>query len=258
MTTLSDTEIAIEMAAGRLIKCGDEAQVNGACYELRLGSVYYDLSEGDHPIQLQPGEKIIVKPGHRVVLITHEEMLVPEDMLVRVVSKGSLFSVGLSPVATYADPGFTGNLGVVTQNISNKYIVLPILEPIAKADFTKLTGPVMHPYRGQHGFRTEIWPIKHQLQKEHAEVAGDRRVKSQKEEAYALLPRATQQLLRSLEFRQRLTDIAIVVAVMLNALVLFLITNKLIDNVVGLGGNLLASAIVGMVVFYAKLSNRRA
>lgn len=258
MTTLSDVDIVAEMAAGRLIINGDPGQASGACYELRLGNVYYDLTEGDHPIQLQPGEMVLIKPGHRVVLITQEEVRVPPNLLARVVSKGSLFSVGLSPVATYADPGFNGNLGIVTRNISDKYIVLPTLEPIAKADFTKLTCAANNLYQGQHGFRTQIWPIKHQLQKVHADVASDRRVKSEKEEAYRLLPEATRKVLQSLEFRQRLTDIALVVAVLLNALALYLVTNGLIDNVIALVGNLVASAIVGIVVFYAKLGPRRA
>lgn len=252
MTTLSDVDIKAEMVAGRLIKNGNQNQIAGACYELRLGSVYYDLTENDHPIQLQPGEMVLIKPGHRVVLITEEELLVPDNVLVRVVSKGSLFSVGLSPVATYADPGFKGNMGIVTQNVSDKYIVLPTLEPIAKADFTTLTTSAHHQYQGQHGFRTQIWPIKHQLQKDHASVAGDRRVKSEKDEAYLLLPGATRRILQSLESRQRLTDIALVVAVVINALTLFLITNDLINNVLGIVGNLVASAIVGLIVFYSK------
>jgi dCTP deaminase len=207
MTTLTDSEIDAEMGRGRLIKKnGDAGQLAGACYELRLGNVYYDLTENDRPIQLKPGQDILIKPGHRVVLITHEELEVPYNVLTRVVSKGSLFSIGLSPVATYADPGFSGNIGIVTQNISDKYIVLPQLEPIAKADFTRLSGDVDHPYHGQHGFRTHIWPIKHQLQKTHAEVAGDSRVGTEKEEGYRLLPQATANVLRTLERRQVWTD----------------------------------------------------
>jgi dCTP deaminase len=257
MTTLSDASILTEMKKGRLIKNGDQQQVSGACYELRLGNVYYDLTESDHPIQIQAGEPVLIKPGHRVVLITHEELLVPNNILVRVVSKGSLFSVGLSPVATYADPGFTGNLGIVTHNISDKYIVLPTLEPIAKADFTELTSEAAHPYQGQHGFRTQIWPIKHQLQKTHAEVATDHRVSSEKEEAYRLLPLATGDVLRRLERTQRFTDLAIVIAVLINAAALFLVSNKLIDNLTGIVGNLVASAIVAVLVAHAKLVPRR-
>jgi dCTP deaminase len=254
VTTLSDADISAEMALGRLIKKGDARQLAGACYELRLGDVYYDLTEDDRRIHVAPGQDILIKPGHRVVLITHEELEVPHNVLTRVVSKGSLFSVGLSPVATYADPGFSGNLGIVTQNISDKYIALPQLEPIAKADFTRLTSEVNHPYRGQHGFSMQIWPIKHQLQKSHADVAGDLRVGTEKEEGYRLLPQATAGVLRKLERRQFLTDAAIVLAVILNAAAVFLVGNKLLDNFQGLVGNLVASVLVGLIVLYA---NRR-
>lgn len=251
MTTLSDVDIATEMASSRLIKHGVETQATGACYELRLGNVYYDLTESDRPIRLGPGEDILIKPGHRVVLITHECLEVPNDVLVRVVSKGSLFSVGLSHVATYADPGFSGNLGVVTQNISDKYIVLPQLEPIAKADFTRLSSNANHPYRGQHGFQSQIWPIKHHLQKSHGDVAHDPRVGTEKEEGYRLLPQATAHVIIGLERRQRLADIAILVAVVLNAVAVFLVGSQLINNLQGLAGNLVASIIVALVVLYA-------
>ena len=77
MTTLNDIDILAEMKGGRLIKNGDDGQVAGACYELRLGDVYYDLTESDRPIQLGPDQQVLIKPGHRVVLITHEELDVP-------------------------------------------------------------------------------------------------------------------------------------------------------------------------------------
>jgi len=251
MTTLSDADIGDEMGLGRLIRNGDAQQLAGACYELRLGNVYYDLTESDLPIFVGPGQDILIKPGHRVVLITHEELEVPTDVLARIVSKGSLFSIGLSPVATYADPGFSGNIGIVTQNISDKYIVLPQLEAIAKADFTRLTSTTNRPYRGQHGFSVQIWPIKHQLQKSHSDVAKDPRVGTEKEESYRLLPLTTATVLRKLERRQYLTDAAILLAVVLNAAAVFLVGNKLLDNFQGLVGNLVASLLVGLVVLYA-------
>lgn len=191
MTTLSDIEIRKELGDGQLVADGDEAQVSGACYELRLGNVYHDLTESDRPIHLKVGEEALIKPGHRVVLITQEALNIPNNVLARIVSKGSLFSVGLSPVATYADPGFTGNIGLVTQNTSDKYIVLPQSESIAKADFTRLSSDAILPYKGQHGYQTQIWPIKDHLRKSYSEVSSDPRVGSEKEEAYKILPQAT-------------------------------------------------------------------
>ena len=251
MTTLSDADIKAEMTNGRLIRNGDPRQIAGACYELRLGNVYYDLTESDHPILVKSGQDILIKPGHRVVLITNEELDVPKDVLARIVSKGSLFSIGLSSVSTYADPGFSGNLGIVTQNMSEKYILLPQMESIAKADFTRLTGPAQSLYSGQHGFQTQIWPIKHHLQKSYAEVKDDPRVRSEKQEAYLLLPQATASMLRELERRQKITDAAILIAILMNALAVFLVNDQMVTNLQALSVNLFSSMIVGFAVIYA-------
>jgi dCTP deaminase len=51
-----------------------------------MGNVYYDLTEGAKRFQLREGEAVLIKPGHRVVLITIEELSVPADILVRVIS----------------------------------------------------------------------------------------------------------------------------------------------------------------------------
>jgi dCTP deaminase len=253
MTTLSDADIGAEIQAQRLIHNADPTRLRGACYELRMGNVYYDLTEDGKRIALTPGQMVLIKPGHRVVLITSEELDVPNDVLVRVISKGSLFSVGLSPVATYADPGFAGNLGVVTQNISDKYIELPQGEPIAKAEFTRLASSVVHPYQGQHGFQAGIWPIKSHLQKEHHEVATDPRVRSEKEEAFALLPVETRTVIRRIEATQLWTNIGLAVAIVINSIMLFLIGHQLMDNIYGIVGNLVASAIIGLATVTATL-----
>ena len=247
MTTLSDTAITLEIATGRLVKNSSSGQVNGACYELRLGNVYYDLTESEQPIPILPHQQALIKPGHRVVLITHEQLDIPSNFLARIVSKGSLFSVGLSPVSTYADPGFTGNIGIVTQNISNKYLLLPHLETIAKVDFTELSTDAAHLYRGQHGFQTSIWPIKNKLQKTHDDVKGDSRVGTEKEEGYRLLPQATAKIIQTLESRSVRTDVAILVAISLNALSVFCVGNNTLSHLQSLVGNLVASVICGIV-----------
>jgi deoxycytidine triphosphate deaminase len=176
MKILADHEIEAAIQRGELVLRAELSNCIGACYELRLGNVYYDLTDGEKRHTIPAGGTALIKPGHRVVLITHERLSLSDSMFGRIVSKGSLFSVGLIAVATYADPGFTGNIGIVTQNISNKYIELPWGERIAKVDFTVLETPVSRPYRGQHGFDTEIWPIKHQFQKTREELAGDPRI----------------------------------------------------------------------------------
>jgi hypothetical protein len=58
------------MKNGRLVLGGNNKNVGAAYYELQMGNVFYDLTENDKPIELKYNEKVIIKPGHRVVLIT--------------------------------------------------------------------------------------------------------------------------------------------------------------------------------------------
>lgn len=254
--TLSDVEIATEIKTNQLITKADMQGLSGACYELRMGSVYYDLTEGGKRIALTKGQCVLIKPGHRVVLITAEELNVPADMLVRVVSKGALFSIGLTPVATYADPGFGGNLGMVTQNISDKFIELPQGEPIAKADFTRLSGTAKRLYKGQHGFQTDIWPIKSHLQKLHKDVAKDPRVQPEIDEALALLPQPTRTVIRRIERTQFWTLIAVFLTIALNTLFIFLVNGKVLDQFYGIVGNLIASGIISIGAIIANVRRK--
>lgn len=249
MTTLSNLDLEEAMKAGRLLTGIDEKMVEGSSYQLRLSNVYYDLSENGKRFELAAGEKVLIKPGHRVVLITQEEFDVPSDMVSRVVSKGSLFSVGLSPVATYADPGFSGKLGIVTQNFSNHYIELSQGEPIAKADFTTLSQPSTKLYKGQHGFQAQIWPIKTHLQKSHKEVSKDSRVFSEQKEALALLPEATRVIIRQLETRMLWLLVVLLLAIGINGLTLYLveIESDFLNHLYGVLGSLIASGIIAVL-----------
>ncbi len=249
MTTLSDIEIETCMAKGELVKNGSAKQLGPACYELRMGNVYYDLTEGDRRIDVPAGGSVLIKPGHRVVLITLEELAVPHNVIARIASKGSLFSIGLSPVSTYADPGFSGNIGIVTQNLSEKFIELPIGESIAKVDFSMLSSDARNPYRGQHGFQTQIWPIKHQLQRTYEDLKNDPRVESEDAESYKILPRATVNAIRKLARRQRRIDWALLGAIFLNALVLTAVTGKWVDISTAIWTNLVSSAVAAVFVW---------
>ncbi|WP_273818179.1 dCTP deaminase [Providencia rettgeri] len=215
---LSDCEIRKKIDSIDLITNYDDKKLRGASYELRMGNVYYDLTESSNRIELKKDEKVIIKPGHYVVLITKESVNIPKDLIAKITSKGSLFSIGLSPVATCADPGFSGQLGIITQNISNKFIELPQDEGIAKIDFSILSGKVSHDYKGQHGYQTNIWPIKYHLQKSYDDVKNDRRVKTEDEEAYVVLPYSTSRIIKKIISKQRITFILLLCIVFITTL----------------------------------------
>lgn len=249
MTTLSDQDISQKIAQGDLIRKGTDTQIGPACYELRMGNVYYDLTEAGRRIEADTYGSVLIKPGHRVVLITQEELAIPHDIIARVTSKGSLFSIGLTPVSTYADPGFNGNLGIVTQNISDRYIELPIGEAIAKIDFSVLSSAVTSPYQGQHGYKTQIWPIRSNLQKSYQDVHADPRVESEEAEANKILPSATAAALKYIRKKQRHIDVAIFVAILVNVLTISVVSTKALDTIISLVINLISTVLVGVYMW---------
>ncbi|MDA8452295.1 hypothetical protein M5C97_21970 [Acidovorax sp. NCPPB 3859] len=250
MTTLTDSEIRKLMDAGQLIYNGNLARIGPASYELRASGIYYDLTVSDRPIDAAAtGGVILIKPGHRVVLITMESLVVPSNVLARIASKGSLFSVGLSPVSTYADPGFEGQLGLVTQNSSDKYLVLPIGEPVAKVDFSTLTAAVSKPYRGQHGYGTQVWPIRYDLQKTYDEVKHYPGVLSESAEANKIIPAATATALAELKGNQIKVNIGLVFALAANTIMYAVISNKALDISISIFTNLISSALIGLLLY---------
>lgn len=244
MSTLSNVTIIKEMKNGRLVLGGNNKNVGAAYYELQMGNVFYDLTESDKPIELKYNEKVIIKPGHRVVLITKEDLRIPNNVFARVISKGSLFSIGLSPVSTNADPGFNGKLGIVTQNFSDKYIVIPQNEGIAKVDFSLLDIESTKPYIGQHGFQTKIWPIKHQYQKDHSDVKNEFRVKDENSEAHKVLPKLISDSLLKLESGQRKINFGLFIFLAISIGMLGAVSTDFFDPIIAFSVNIGTSLIL--------------
>lgn len=155
-----------------------------ACYELTASSIYYDVNDNFKRIDIvEDGyDYILIKPKQSVVIITQEELNVPPDIIGRVLTKGKLFSIGLSPVNTYADPGFKGNLGIVLYNNSINYLKLKAGSSVAKIEFSALQEEVSNPYSGQHGYKTSIWPIPVEYSLTKEEEDKDLRIRSAADE----------------------------------------------------------------------------
>lgn len=247
MSVYSNTKISSEINSNNLIIDYEPSNIGPSSYELRMGNCYYDLTEGDKLIQLQPSQDVIIKPGHLVVLITKEKLNIPHNTLGRVISKGSLFSIGLTPACTNADPGFSGNLGIVTQNISDKYIVIPQSESIAKIDFSSLESATTKPYVGQHGFQTNTWPIKKQFQKTHADVAADSRVDKEENESHKIIPNYVSLSIRKCLRYQKISSSLLICLMIINALLIAAIDSQWLDTTKSLVISLIASFIVLLI-----------
>jgi dCTP deaminase len=172
--TLIDTQISEAADCGELIAANFEpSSVRQACYELRASDIFYDLAlpEPERRRVVASDEKgFLLGPRRYVVAIVAEEIALPPDMMARILAKGQFMSLGLLPVNTYADPGFSGRLGVVLFNASNRYVWVSPRQAIAKIEFVKLERAVAHPYSGQHGYETSIWPYPFHLYARDSEL----------------------------------------------------------------------------------------
>lgn len=159
--TIVDSDIIKLSAAGQLITDDFEPKlVKQACYELRASDIFYNVASPKEFKRIQKSAVgYLLKPNCYVVCIVKEGLRLPSNVLGRILTKGSLFSIGILPVNTYADPGFEGRLGITLYNASRRYLVIRPGEAIAKIEFQILPKSVDRPYSGQHGYETKIWPI---------------------------------------------------------------------------------------------------
>jgi dCTP deaminase len=169
--TLNDEDIELLATRGQLRPSEFSGDcIRQACYEMRASETFWDVSSPDENKRLILPEGFLLGPKRHVVCITKETVRLPSDVLGRILTKGQLFSIGILPVNTYADPGFEGRLGITLWNASNRYILIKPDQRIAKIEFQRMQKAVAHPYAGQHGYETEIWPIPHHL---YADVEDD-------------------------------------------------------------------------------------
>jgi dCTP deaminase len=159
--TIRDADILALARAGELITDGFVDQsIKQACYELQASEVFYETSSVSEKKRIEvTAQGYILRPRSYVTAIVKERIELPPNVLARILTKGQLFSIGILPVCTYADPGFKGRLGITLYNASNRHIVLKPGQAIAKIEFSVLSQSVVQPYSGQHGYETKIWPI---------------------------------------------------------------------------------------------------
>jgi dCTP deaminase len=235
-----------------------DRNVKQACYELRVGDVYYDLSANSARHEVRPGGYVLIKPRQLVVVITAERLHLPNDMLGRILTKGHLFSLGLLPVNTYADPGFCGRLGIVLHNVSDNYLKLPVSEPVAKIEFARLPRPVSMPYRGQHGYETQIWPLRNDLILTEDEIARDPRVGDVAEEIQLTHGRHIGKIVEHvLKHQRNLLIVTLLYSAATVALVGMVATTGWSSQLVGFGLGIVGNLVAAGITFRATRLGRR-
>lgn len=251
--TLNDTDITEYCLNDNLIcEQFEKSNIKQACYELRASNIYYDLSENKKRYDLKEGDYILLKPKQFVVIITYEKLKLPLNILGRILTKGKLFSVGLLPVNTYADPGFIGKLGIVFFNASNNYLKIFPKDNIAKIEFSKLHQAVETPYHGQHGYDAEIWPIPETMVLQHDEYKNDARIKSSVEEiSLAYGNDMTEVINRVFKYERRLILAAVAYGIITFALIVPLAKLNLLEVWATIFIGVISSIIAAIIFNFA-------
>lgn len=252
-SVLTDSDIEVAVAQGDLIRKDtfDRACLNQACYELRASKTYYDLNDGNRAITAKDGEEILIKPHHTVVIITEEHLLIPNDVIARIVSKGVLFSCGLMPVSTIADPGFMGNMGIVLHNVSELYVSFPVGQKIAKVDFTVIGQNVRGRYAGQHGYGTGAWIVKSEWIKNYNDVKNHSRMRSEVEETLSVVSPILRDGLITIFKYQRYLFLSMILLLLINYIAVAALNTDRLSFWVSVTTGILSNVGYGIMVWRA-------
>jgi dUTP diphosphatase len=258
--TLSDNNI-IDLYTKNKLLFDDNFEikmVKQCCYELRASEEYVLLSNEEKaiPTKLKDGKEnyILIKPNHQIVILTKESLNIPGNIIGRIMTKGSLFSIGLIPVNTYADPGFKGKLGIVFSNLSNNYIKITPDEPIAKIEFSKIIGCSNKIYSGQHGYETHVWPIRKDMILTTEEMRKDSRIfKSNLNELESVYGNMIAQQYKDICKYQKGAIISLIFYIIFNLILFIIIDNSYINTLRTIGIGLITNIIYAVVWrFYEK------
>lgn len=136
----------------------DEDRIDNVAYELSLGSEAYltDSKDGKREVLDEKNSQVVIKPGQFALLLTEEEVTIPDNILAFISIKFSQKIKGLINVSGFhVDPGFKGKIIFSVYNAGPATIVLDKGKPYFMIWFSELTSK-SEPYRGKHNGQKSI------------------------------------------------------------------------------------------------------
>ena len=246
--TIVDSDIIRLSLSGLLITAGfDERGVKQATYELRASNMFYDVQSPMENKRRECPNGYLLRPHCCVVSIVQESISLPGNVLGRILTKGKLFSIGILPVNTYADPGFEGRLGITLWNASHRYLIIQPGEAIAKIEFSVLPKSVNKPYRVQHGYDTEIWPVATNLYADTSDCSVALQLRNTEREIGFSHGSEIEKLAREVRYLRKVIPLQIFITLTVFALVFVLY--KKVDIVWNLSLSVGANLLTNLLVF---------
>lgn len=159
--TLLDYEIQ-DLVKNNIIENASTDRIQSASYDCALGLYYkrYDEDNNTWPdeyTEMQPEKsgkgaaKILIDPGERILLYTHEVFNIPKDMLLHASPRASWIRRGIRvDLSFFVEPGFVGSFCFPVTNINKDPIEINAQEAIMSVVFTKLSGDVEQGWSERH------------------------------------------------------------------------------------------------------------
>lgn len=156
-----DDEIR-ELVSKGVIELSDfcEECVQPASYDLRVGEEGYTAAVGS-VISIEDERVLEVQPGDFALVLTHERLRLPTNMVGRFGLRSAYARMGLLATSgPQVDPGFEGKLVIGVVNFGPQTIELPHLQPFCTLELHRLdrsaSAAYAGPYQGQEHLSDEI------------------------------------------------------------------------------------------------------
>jgi dCTP deaminase len=148
---LVDDEIEQAVNSGEIeISDFSAKYLQPASYDLRVGEEGFTLSAG-RVVKIQDEGLLDVQPGDFALVMTHEKVRLPTNMVGRFGLRSAHARIGLLATAgPQIDPGFEGKLVIGLVSFSSQVIKLPYLAPFCTLELYRLPRHASSGYRGPY------------------------------------------------------------------------------------------------------------
>jgi deoxycytidine triphosphate deaminase len=151
---LSYQNIKAFLDHGQLMEDFDLRNLKAASYDLRLGSVCYLSSVGNHKSKLikMNGVKTITIPCNGIFMFqTREKVNIPNNIAGKLSLRMGLVRKGcIMPTQTQVDPGYNNYLFGMIYNLSDSPVDIKYEEHIVNIEFYELKEPTAKPYSDEY------------------------------------------------------------------------------------------------------------
>lgn len=149
---LVDRQIKDRVGKAKVVSPFEEACVQPASYDLRIGSLIYAPPTPDQAIDVSKNGGVYRLPPYgNAVLTTYEDLRLPGDMIGRIGLKSSLARRGIiASTGPQIDPGFEGKLFVSIFNVAAVSHVLEYQDTFLTIEFHTLDQLPERTYEGPY------------------------------------------------------------------------------------------------------------